>query len=194
MRKDTDRARLPPETLVSLITEHAPCVVMTVGPPGAGKSTLAAALARNMGDEGAILSYAAHRAEVCGSATDPTADPAAHVLLGARLAARCAAGLTTVVDGTHHGASTRAWLRSIAAKAGVPVIAAILDTPLQVCLERQLDRPPPAPGQQHGLRVPASQVIDINDAIQIARTGLSAEGFLVYSLRADETTSSDYQG
>jgi predicted kinase len=168
--------------LIRRITTHMPCVVMLVGPPGAGKSTLARALAERLGNGTAVLSYAAHRAEVSGDPADPAADPQAGVLLRDRLVDRCVRGLTTMVDGTHHLARTRAALLAIAVDAGLPAIAAVLSTPLEVCLARQLARPLPEPGKQHSLRVAEPQVREIDRAIQNARAGLAGEGFLVHVL------------
>jgi predicted kinase len=189
---DRTRPRPAPPTpiveLIGAITAQSPCVVVLLGAPGAGKSTLATVLAEQMANGTAVLSYAAHRAEVSGDPADPAADPAAGALLMQRLAARCAAGLTTVLDGTHHLASTRATLLGIAADAGLPAVAVVLSTPLAVCLRRQQDRPPPAPGK-HGLRIPEPQVRELDRVIQDARTGLGHEGFVVYVLDPDATTS-----
>lgn len=168
--------------LIRRVTSLMPCVVMLVGAPGSGKSTLATVLAEHLGDRVAVLSYASHRAEVSGDPADPAADPAAGALLFARLRDRCRARDTTIVDGTHHLARTRAALLAIAADAGLPVIAVVLSTPIQVCLARNQGRPLPEPGKRHSLRVPEQRVRAIDRAIQDARAGLGDEGFLVHVL------------
>lgn len=178
------------EALIRDITTHAPCVVMLFGPPGAGKSTLATELAEGLGEPTAVLSYAAHREEVSGNPADPAADPSAGALLRTRLADRCAARQTTIVDGTHHLERSRRALLAIAAEAGLPAIAVVLTTPLPVCLDRQLDRPPPAPGTQHGLRIPDLQVREVHDALQDALPGLASEGFIVCTLDPASATPS----
>ncbi|WP_167545522.1 AAA family ATPase [Amycolatopsis rubida] len=176
-----------PETLVRDIIAHGPCVVMTVGAPGSGKSTLAAALAHRL-DDAAVLSYAAHREEVSGDPADPAANPPAGALLRARLADRCAAGRTTILDGTHHIGRTRRRVLDIAAAAGLPAVAVVLSTPLLTCLDRQLDRPPPPPGRQHGLRVPDQEVRHVHAELQDAVPGLADEGFRVLVLAPTATT------
>ena len=176
-----------PATLVRDIARLSPCVVMMFGAPGSGKSTLASALARELGDTAAVLSYAAHREEISGDPADPAANPQAGELLRARLADRCAARKTTVLDGTHHHSRTRRRVLGIAADAGLPAVAVVLSTPLQICLDRQRDRPPPAPGKQHGLKIPDPEVREIHAALQADLPGLDSEGFLVHVLAPDAT-------
>uniref|UniRef100_UPI003F491375 AAA family ATPase n=1 Tax=Amycolatopsis sp. CA-096443 TaxID=3239919 RepID=UPI003F491375 len=184
-------AGLSLDRVTAAIAESAPCVVMMFGAPGSGKSALSAALAHELGDAAAVLSYAAHREEICGDPAEPAANPRAGALLRARLADRCAAGRTTVLDGTHHHARTRRRVRDIAAAAGLPAVAVVLSTPLQVCLDRQHDRPPPAPGKQHGLKVPAPEVREVHAALREALPGLAGEGFRVHVLAPHATTAPD---
>ena len=178
------------QQLADRIAAHGPgTVVMLVGAPGSGKSTAAAALAARLHGDVAVLSYAAHREEVTGDPADPAGDPRAGQLLRDRLTTRCAGRLTTVVDGTHHLARSRARIAAIAADAGVPAIAVVLNTPLGLCLARQETRPVPAPGRRHSLRVPDEQVRALDRAVRAARGGLVDEGFVVYELDADTTTT-----
>lgn len=180
-----------PNALVQFVSAHAPCVVVLVGAPGAGKSTLAAACAKRLGAGVEVLSYAEHRAEVSGDPADQTVDSTAGALLFSRLAARCATGATTIVDGTHHLARTRASLLAIASDAGMAAVAVVLSTPLEVCLARQQDRPAAQAGKQWGLRIPESQVRQLDAAIQAAQAGLMKEGFVVHVLDPRDTVSSD---
>ena len=99
---------------------------MLIGPPGAGKSTLSRELVQRLGAEAAVVSYAACRKEVSGDPSDPAADPQAGKLLRHRVEQRCAARLTTIVDGTHHLARSRAALLVSAREAGLPAVAVVL--------------------------------------------------------------------
>lgn len=184
--------RPAPGALIQRIATWMPCVVMLVGPPGAGKTTLANALAAQLGNGTAVLSYAAHRAEISisGDPADPAADAAAGTLLLGRLRDRSVARLTTLVDGTHHLARTRAAVLAIATEAGLPAIAAVLSTPIPVCLTRQQDRPTPAPGKP-GLRVPEPQVRAIARALANIRADLASDGFLVHMLNPNDTSDED---
>lgn len=169
------------------IARLSPCLVMLVGAPGAGKSTLARVLAQKLGDGVAVLSYADHREEVSGDPSDPAADPQAGALLMRRFEDRCAAGLTTIVDGTHHLARTRAALLTRAVNACLPAVAIALSTPIEICVARQQDRPPPASGRQHGLRIPEPKVRELDRMIHDALPGLVREGFIVHVLARDVT-------
>lgn len=187
-------ARAHPDDLsvvlaVQALARLSPCIVMLVGAPGAGKSTLARELVARLGSGAAVLSYAACREEVSGDASDPAADPQAGELLRERLEQRCAARLTTIIDGTHHLARTRAALLASAREAGQPAVAVVLSTPTQVCVARQQDRPEPAPGRQHGLRIPEPQVRELASKIEAAVPGLAEEGFVVLTLACGATTS-----
>lgn len=162
---------------------------MLVGAPGSGKSTVARELVERLGPGAAVASYAACREEVSGDASDPAADPQAGELLRQRVDQRCAARLTTIVDGTHHLARTRAALLASARGAGLPAVAVVLSTPIEVCVARQHDRPEPAPGRQHGLRIPEPQVRELASMIEDAVPGLAAEGFVVLTLACGATTS-----
>lgn len=177
------------DALVRRVEQAGPCVVLLVAAPGSGKSTLAAALAARLPDA-RVLSHAAHRAEVSatGHPADHAVGPQAGALLTERLVARCAAGQTTICDGTHHLARTRARLRAIAAAAGLPVLAVVLSTPLEVCVARQADRPGPRPGMVDGLRVPETEVRAVHHALAEARSALDGEGFEVCVVAPAVTT------
>ena len=169
--------------LLVAVQAESPCVVALIGPPGSGKSTVAAALAERLPVDVEVLSYAQHRAALSGDASDATVNDEAGALLYGRLADRCRAGLSTVVDGTHHLARTRARLLAIAGEAGLLAMAAVLRTPVEVCVARQATRYEP------GLRVPDEQVRDLAAAVDDARPDLAGEGWLVRIL--DPRATSD---
>ena len=60
-------------------------------------------------------------------------------------------------------------------------------TETEVCVARQQDRPDPAPGKRHGLRIPEPQVRELARAIEDAVPGLAEEGFTVLTLAPDAT-------
>ncbi len=112
-------------------------LVLLVGVAGSGKSTFAA---RHFAPD-EVLASDAFRARVSGDEADQSATETAFRLLGAALADRLSRGLLTVVDAT----STQTWARRLllaaARRAGRPVIAIVLDLPLETCLARNAARP-----------------------------------------------------
>jgi predicted kinase len=138
-----------------------PCVVLMVGPSGSGKSTVAGWLAaRNPGLK--VLSYDAAQGDggVC------TLDAVARV--HAELAARCAQGLASLVDGTHRQPERRAAVSAAAAAHGLPVVAVVLQVPLASCLANQSRRP---------RRVPAVDVREHHAVLTAAMPDLLDEGY-----------------
>lgn len=105
-----------------------PGLVVLIGAAGSGKSTLAARLFPP--DE--ILSSDALRAAVSGNEADQTASPVAFRILHDTLARRMSRGETTVVDATNTKAAHRRPLVERARAAGVPVVALVLDLPLEI--------------------------------------------------------------
>ncbi|MCG8918261.1 AAA family ATPase [Actinokineospora sp. PR83] len=158
-----------------MLSLPAPAVVVLMGCSGSGKSTVAAALAA--GDPGtAVVSYDRCREDISGDASDQAATADAIALAHRRLGDRCAQGLGTVVDGTHLVAAHRRQVAVIATAHQHPVVLVVVDTPLEVCLYRQLARPPRAPGARWGRRVPADVVRAQHADLVAALPGLHTEG------------------
>lgn len=169
----TSPTRCCPAELVG-IPELA--VVVLLGAAGSGKSTLAQCLAARWGHH-CVLSLDVCRAEITGDPTDQDVTPEAVQLLHQLLRHRCRAGLTTVVDATNTDAGHRAPLVELATHGGLPAVAVVLDTPLQVCLDRQQDRLGPLPGRKWGRRVPDEVVTAQHAAVTASIPGLPEEGF-----------------
>jgi protein phosphatase len=120
-----------------LIRLPEPCLVVLVGPAGAGKSTLAARLFA--ADE--IVSSDALRAVVSGNPADQSATRPAFAILHRVVANRLSAGRLTVVDATNVERQARRPLIRASLTAGTPAIALVLDLPLDVVLARNATRP-----------------------------------------------------
>lgn len=112
-----------------------PLVIM-VGPPGAGKSTWAAARF----PEDQLFSLDMFRRMLTGDVLDQEATPKAVVILYSVIGARLDRCLTTVVDATNVRWDRRESMRSYALARHRPVIAVMMHTPLAVCLTRNRDR------------------------------------------------------
>lgn len=113
-----------------------PCVVLLVGPAGAGKSTFAA---RHFRPE-AIFSSDALREAIAGDAADQRASGPAFRALHRALDRRLASGRAAVVDATNLTTAGRADVRRIAARHAVPVVALVLDLPEAVVRARNAGR------------------------------------------------------
>jgi len=120
-----------------------PALVVLVGPAGAGKSTWAVRRYR----DAEIVSSDGLRERVGSGPADLDASTDAFAVLESIVAARLRRGLTTVVDTLGLDAARRRdWLAAGRA-AGLPCVAAVFDTPAELCRSRnrQRDRPVPAP-------------------------------------------------
>jgi F420-dependent oxidoreductase-like protein len=102
----------------------SPCLVVLVGPPGAGKSTWAAAHLPDM-----AVSSDAMRALVGEGIHDLRATADAFELVDHIVERRLHRGLTTVVDSLGTEAGRRERWRSIAARHGVSCVAIVFDVP-----------------------------------------------------------------
>jgi predicted kinase len=145
-----------------------PCLVVLVGPAGAGKTMLAA---RHFAPN-EVLSSDAFRARVGGREDDQavtgTAFGALHAVVRRRLEKR----LLTVVDATNVQRHARLSLLRRAAAATVPAVAIVLDIPEEDCLAGDRSRP----GRHVDPAVIHRQWLDLQEALQL-RGGLLHEGF-----------------
>src|SRR5918993_706697 len=123
--------------MVDAIELPDPSLVVLIGAAGAGKSSFAS---RHFAPD-AILSSDRFRALVAGDEADQRATRAAFGRLHREVARRLAAGQVTVVDATSVERASRRALLALAAAAGVPATAVILDLPAATVLARNSARP-----------------------------------------------------
>jgi predicted kinase len=109
-----------------------PCLVVLVGAAGAGKSTFAA---RHFAPE-EVLSSDTYRGYVGGDPEDQRATRSAFVALHRAAGSRLARGRLAVIDATSVRPAARSALLRLAAAAGVPAIAIVLDLPPDLVLGR----------------------------------------------------------
>ena len=116
-------------------------LVLLVGPPAAGKSTLAAALvdAREV-DADDVLSTDTYREVLTGDALDLTSDRKVWTQVRERLVEKMAAGRTTVVDATNLFARRRARHIRVAREYRRPVVAIRFEVEAAELLERNETR------------------------------------------------------
>lgn len=113
-----------------------PSLVVLVGAAGAGKSTFAA---RHFAPAD-VLSSDAYRGYISGDPSDQAATRTAFAALQRELGRRLRNGRPTVVDATSVQPHARSALLRLAATAGVPAVAIVLDLPEAVVLERNRRR------------------------------------------------------
>ena len=112
-------------------------LVLLVGAPAAGKSTLAAALvAAGEVDAEDVLSTDTYREVLSGDALDLTSDRKVWVQVSERLVEKMQAGRTTVVDATNLFPHRRARHIAVAREQGRPVVAIHFEVPAAQLLER----------------------------------------------------------
>lgn len=116
-------------------------LVLLIGVAASGKSTFAAR--HFLPTE--VLSSDALRAMIMDDPHAQGATDDAFDLLHRLLAMRLRRGRRTVVDATNVEAWARAELLAVARQHRRPVVAVILDLPLEVAMERNLARPEPRP-------------------------------------------------
>ncbi len=120
-----------------------PAVVVLIGPSGSGKTTWA----RTHFATDEVVSADRLRAMVGSGEADLDASADAFAILDAMVAARVRRGLTAVVDTLGLDAGRRRAAAALARGAGMPCVAVVFSTPLEVCRARNRarDRPVPAP-------------------------------------------------
>jgi len=112
-------------------------LILLVGPPASGKSTLAAALvAAGEVEADDVLSTDTYREVLTGDALDLTSDRKVWVQVRERLVEKMAAGRTTVVDATNLFARRRARHIRVAREYGRPVVAIRFEVEAAELLER----------------------------------------------------------
>ncbi len=120
-----------------------PALVVLVGASGSGKSTWAAQ--RYRAEE--VVSSDALRGVVGSGPHDLDASADAFAVLEAVVAARLGRGLTTVVDTLGMDAERRLRWLAAARAAGMPAVVVLLDTPDEVCRQRNAERDRPLPAR-----------------------------------------------
>ncbi|MFB7900577.1 AAA family ATPase [Streptomyces xiamenensis] len=133
-------------------------VFVMVGPAGSGKSTLAQQLAQFL-PPGALLSLDQLRAHARGRADDQTAVRAQNLLLRSRLRQ----GVETILDSTNVEEDIRHRIVRLARRRRRQAVAILMDTPLEICLDRAAERPrfvcPCVIRRQHHLRPTRQQLL-----------------------------------
>lgn len=142
-----------------------PCLVVMVGPAGSGKSTWAQAWF----DGAAIVSWDDLRATVGRHRHDLRASADALEVLELIVAKRLSRRLLTVIDSTALEPATRARFRTLAAHAGVPCHAVLVDTPERETRARNRSRSDAVPSS-----LVTSQLRSMVDAVASLERG---EGF-----------------
>lgn len=119
-----------------------PALVVLVGAAGSGKSTWAAGHYR----PAEVVSSDALRALLGSGPADLDASDDAFRILDQVVTGRTQRGLTVVVDTLGLDAERRAGWAALARRAGLPVVAVVIDTPAAACRARNAarDRPVPA--------------------------------------------------
>lgn len=117
-------------------TMPEPALVVLIGPAGAGKSTLASTWEPTQ-----VLELDHFRALVSDDPGDQAATRDAVFALQVILESRLTRKLTTVIDATNTSYQARVQLLAAARRHGVPTVALLVPTPLDICLERQVSRP-----------------------------------------------------
>ena len=119
------------------ITIPTRCLVLMIGVSGSGKSSFAAKHFLNT----EIVSSDRCRAFVCDDEADQSVNKAAFEVVSLIASKRLAADRLTVIDATNLVRDHRKVFIELARRTATPVIAIVLDLPLEVCQNRQNGRP-----------------------------------------------------
>src|SRR5215472_15245028 len=133
------------------------CLVVLIGPAGAGKSTLARAWFRPT----EVISSDFCRALVSDREDDQSATPAAFEVLHLVTALRLRRRRLTVVDAVNARPADRRSLLELAREHDCAAVAVVLDLPQEVCVRQDRARP----GRTVGLRVIAAQLAAIHRSL-----------------------------
>ena len=146
------------------------CLVVLIGPAGAGKSTFAAARFKPT----EVVSSDLCRALVADDEDDQSATPAAFEVLHLIASLRLRRRKLTVVDAVDARPRDRRPLLELAAERDCAAVAVVLDLPEELCVERDRLRP--------GRTVGAKVIADQRAAIERSLSGLRDEGFAAIHL------------
>ena len=122
--------------MVTVLDVPRCCLILLVGIVGSGKSNFA----RQKFDRYEVVSSDECRGVVANDEGDQDATPDAFELVRFVVTKRLARGLLTVVDATNLQQHARQSLSDLARGAGVPVVAIVLDVPLELCRARNRAR------------------------------------------------------
>lgn len=165
-----------------------PTLVALIGPPGAGKSTVADEIAKQYAGRVVVLSLDEIRADISPhrDECDQSVTPQAVARLHGELDAALAAGAMVVVDATNANAEHRLALLEIAARHQAHTIALVVLPPLEVALARNAARSSQTGPCGWARRVPDRTVVAMHTAIAAALSHLPAEGWReVHQIRHD---------
>ncbi len=130
-----------PEPKMMHVTGNA--VVLLIGAAGSGKSTFAT---RHFPAE-AVISSDRHRGLIAGDELDQGVNDAVFERMHEVVEERAAAGLLTVVDATNTRGPVRSELGWHAHHHHRPLVAIVLDVPVETCLLRNAARARPVPNR-----------------------------------------------
>jgi protein phosphatase len=134
------------------ISLSASAVVLLIGASGSGKSTFAA---RHFPAE-LITSSDHQRGLIAGDASDQGANDVVFERMHQAVEERAAAGILTVIDATNTRGPARSELGWHAHRHHRPLVAIVMDVPVEICLQRNAARIRPVPN-----RVILQQVADL---------------------------------
>ncbi|MBD0675463.1 AAA family ATPase [Streptomyces sp. CBMA156] len=158
-----------------------PCLIVLIGAPGTGKTTLTAAF-----DADDVLSADQLRGLACGDRGSQAATGIAWQILHTLLDHRTARDRRTVVDATNATAGHRALLLAPARRCGIPAYALVVDAPLGTALARNASRTGTG-------RVPDDVVRAMHEQITADLPTLTGEGFtgVLYASRLTLPATTD---
>lgn len=155
-----------------------PALVALIGPPGAGKSTLARQLAAGLPDA-VVLSLDATRAALSphGDEADQAVTETAVHAWHAAIDVELARGRTVIADATSAVAAHRQQLLALAAEHDAPTTAVVVLPSLEEVQARNATRPAKPGACGYSRRVPAEIVAAMHATITAEVSTLAAEGW-----------------